>query len=97
MTWPVSRSAARPRRSPSSTCSRRCATFRAPCRCSDMLTSLAEKVEKVVALKTAHDKVSKELAEYKEEFQSLKNQDVTIQRLKDKIASMEEERAEQVA
>jgi homeobox protein cut-like len=62
-----------------------------------MLTSLAEEVEKVVALKTAHDKVSKELAEYKEEFQSLKNQDVTIQRLKDKIASMEEERAEQVA
>ena len=62
-----------------------------------MLTSLAEEIEKVVALKTAHDKVSKELAEYKEEFQSLKNQDVTIQRLKDKIASMEEERAEQVA
>ena len=62
-----------------------------------MLTSLAEKVEKVVALKTAHDKVSKELAEYKEEFQSLKNQDVTVLHLKDKIASMEEERAEQVA
>eukprot|EP00802_Teleaulax_amphioxeia_P005620 Tamp_05624.p1 GENE.Tamp_05624~~Tamp_05624.p1 ORF type:complete len:778 (-),score=319.41 Tamp_05624:587-2869(-) len=62
-----------------------------------VLTSLAEEVESVIALKTAHDKASKELAEYKEEFQSLKNQDVTIQRLKDKIASMEDERAEQVA
>jgi len=62
-----------------------------------LLSSLAEEVESVIALKTDHDKVRKELAEYKEEFQSLKNQDVTIRRLEEKIGNMEQEREESVA
>ena len=61
-----------------------------------LLTSLAQEVEGAIALKTAHDKVSKELEEYKEEFQSLKNQDVTIRRLEDKIVLMSEEREQMV-
>ena len=55
-----------------------------------LLSTLSEELESVLELKSAHDKVSKELAEYKEEFQSLKNQDVTIRRLEDKIAAMEQ-------
>jgi len=62
-----------------------------------LMTSLSDEVESVLSLKTAYDKASKELAEYKEEFQSLKNQDVTIRRLEDKIISMDEEREQVVA
>ncbi|EKX47927.1 hypothetical protein GUITHDRAFT_106475 [Guillardia theta CCMP2712] len=62
-----------------------------------MLSTLCEELENMIVLKTAYDKVSKELDEYKEEFQSLKNQDVTIRRLEEKIASLEEEREGYVA
>jgi homeobox protein cut-like len=61
-----------------------------------LLSSLVEEVESVINLKTNYDKVSKELAEYQEEFQGLKNQDVTIRRLEDRIASMEQERQQSV-
>eukprot|EP00960_Hanusia_phi_P044864 756872-Hanusia_phi.AAC.3 len=64
---------------------------------TSMLRTLCEELENMIALKTAYDKVSKELDEYKEEFQSLKNQDVTIRRLEEKIASLEEEREGYVA
>jgi homeobox protein cut-like len=62
-----------------------------------LLSSLAEEIEGTIVLRTDYDKVRKELAEYKEEFQSLKNQDVTIRRLEDKITHMEQEREESVA
>lgn len=62
-----------------------------------LLSSLSEEIESVIALKADYEKVSKELAEYKEEFQSLKNQEVTIRQLGDKITIMEQEREESVA
>ena len=61
-----------------------------------LLGSLVEEIEGLLPLQGTYEKVNKELAEYKEEFQSLKNQDVTIRRLEEKIAAMHEERAKHV-
>lgn len=61
-----------------------------------ILTDLVDETQRLLQLKTNHEKVVQELEEYKTEFQTLRNQDVTIRRLEEKIAALEDEKRESV-
>ena len=50
---------------------------------SQIIESLTEELKRLLAMETAHEKVVKELTEYKEEFATLKNQEVTIRTLQE--------------
>ena len=56
---------------------------------SDIIESLCEELRRLMALETNHDKVLKELLEYKEEFATLKNQEVTIRNLQDQNQALQ--------
>jgi hypothetical protein len=52
-------------------------------------THVQEEASQLLTIQASHDKLLKEVKQYEEEFQQLKNQDVTIRRLEERILSLE--------
>eukprot|EP00285_Hemiselmis_virescens_P014823 CAMPEP_0173402798 /NCGR_PEP_ID=MMETSP1356-20130122/54931_1 /TAXON_ID=77927 ORGANISM="Hemiselmis virescens, Strain PCC157" /NCGR_SAMPLE_ID=MMETSP1356 /ASSEMBLY_ACC=CAM_ASM_000847 /LENGTH=394 /DNA_ID=CAMNT_0014363195 /DNA_START=88 /DNA_END=1269 /DNA_ORIENTATION=- len=61
------------------------------------MLSLCEEGEGLLPLQASHDKIRAELQQYEEEFSQLKNQDVTIRRLEERIVTLEAEMEDNVA